>query len=129
MSGDARPAKVPMRARALLLGDRINTANLGRDQVISNAPLTYRCHEGYVTLFRYGVAVLTGLAPEQEEEELADLRSRVTRPVVPPEEEVGLIAIDADKDDQIVPGGPISLRTLTPERLIVIADALSKSVV
>jgi len=129
MTDEARPTKAPIRARALLLGDRINTANLGRDSVISNAPLTYRCKEGYVTLFRYGVAVLTGLTPEQEEELLAELRPRVSRPVVPPEEEVGLIAIDPDKDDQVVPGGPISLRAFTPERLIVIADALSKSVV
>lgn len=129
MPNDARPGKAPIRARALLLGDRINTANLGRDSVISNAPLTYRCFEGYVTLFRYGVAVLTGLTPEQEEEVLAALRPRLTRPVVPAEEEVGLIMIDPEKDDQVVPGGPISLRTFTPERLIVIADALSKSVV
>ncbi len=119
----------PIRARALLLGDRINTANLVRDGVISNAPLTYRWKDGYVTLFRYGVAVMTGLTPEQEEEVLAGLSPRLTRPVAPPEEEVGLIVIDPDKEDQIVPGGPISLRTLTPERLIVVADALSKSVV
>ena len=40
-----------------------------------------------------------------------------------------LIEIASDKDDQILPGGPISLKTITPEHLIVIADALSKSVV
>ena len=34
MDDDARSAKAPIRARALLLGDRINTANLGRDNVI-----------------------------------------------------------------------------------------------
>ena len=40
-----------------------------------------------------------------------------------------LIEIVPDKDDQILPGGPITLKTLTPDHLIVIADALSKSVV
>ena len=40
-----------------------------------------------------------------------------------------LIEIVPDKDDQILPGGPITLKTMTPEHLIVIADALSKSVV
>ena len=39
------------------------------------------------------------------------------------------IEIVPDKDDQILPGGPIMLKTMTPEHLIVIADALSKSVV
>jgi uncharacterized Rmd1/YagE family protein len=114
----------------LLLGDRINTSNPERDGIISNAPLTYRYgKDGYVTLFRYGVAVMTGLAPPEEEALLASLQPRLTRPVAPPEEEVGFIQIDADKDDQILPGGPISLKTFTPEHLIVIADALSKSVV
>jgi len=40
-----------------------------------------------------------------------------------------LIEIVPDKEDQILPGGPITLKTLTPDHLIVIADALSKSVV
>jgi uncharacterized Rmd1/YagE family protein len=40
-----------------------------------------------------------------------------------------LIEIAPDKDDQILPGGPMILKTLTPDHLIVIADALSKSVV
>jgi uncharacterized Rmd1/YagE family protein len=34
-----------------------------------------------------------------------------------------------EKEDQILPGGPITLKTVTPEHLVVIADALSKSVV
>jgi uncharacterized Rmd1/YagE family protein len=119
-----------IRARALLLGDRINTSNLERDGVVSNAPLTYRLgKDGCVTLFRYGVAVMIGLTPVQEDEVLQSLRSRVTRLVDPPEEEIGFIEIDAGKDDQILPGGPITLKTVTPEHLIVIADALSKSVV
>ncbi len=39
------------------------------------------------------------------------------------------VEVVAEKEDQILPGGPIVLKTLTPEHLIVIADALSKSVV
>jgi uncharacterized Rmd1/YagE family protein len=120
----------PRRARALLLGDRINTANIDRVQVICPAPLTYRCgHDGFVTLFRYGVAVLIGLTPTQEDEVLRDLRPRVNRPVDTPEEETAFVEIDAARDDQILPGGPITLKVLTPEHLIVVADALAKSVV
>ena len=120
----------PRRARALLLGDRINTSNIDRLQVICPAPLTYKLGPaGFVTLFRYGVAVLNGLTPAQEEEALRDLRLRVSRPLETPEEETAFVEIDAGRDDQILPGGPISLKVMTPEHLIVIADALAKSVV
>jgi uncharacterized Rmd1/YagE family protein len=123
-------ATLPRRARALLLGDRINTAGIDPAQVVCPAPLTYRFGaDGFVTLFRYGVAVLTGLTPAQDDEVLRGLRPRVSRAVDTPEEETALVAIDAAKDDQIFPGGPISLKTPTPEHLIVIADALAKSVV
>src|SRR5215475_1769444 len=128
----AEPVSSPTparRVRALLLGDRINTANVDRLQVVAAAPLTFKCADGLVTLFRYGVAVLIGLAPTQEEEVLRELRPRVSRPLDVPEEETAFVEIDAAKDDQILPGGPIVLKTLTPGHLIVIADALSKSVV
>jgi required for meiotic nuclear division protein 1 len=123
----ARPRK---RIRALLLSDRIDTANLEQDGVVSTAPLTFKYGSGgYVTLFRYGVVVLMGLTAAEEEQILRSVRLRLVRPVAPSEEESALIEIVPDKDDQILPGGPITLKTMTPEHLIVIADALSKSVV
>jgi uncharacterized Rmd1/YagE family protein len=119
-----------LRVRALLIGDRINTSNVDRVQVISPAPLTYRFGSGgFVTLFRYGVVVLSGLTPSQEDEVLREVRPRVSRPLDVPEEETASVEIDPAKDDQILPGGPIILKRFTPEHLIVIADALSKSVV
>jgi required for meiotic nuclear division protein 1 len=51
------------------------------------------------------------------------------RSVTPFEEEIALIEHNPDRDDQILPGGPIILKTVTPDQLIIIADALSKSVV
>jgi uncharacterized Rmd1/YagE family protein len=114
----------------VLLGDRINTANVDRLQVVCPAPLTYRCGpDGLVTLFRYGVAVLIGLSLQQEDEAIRELRPRVSRPLDTTEEETASVEIDASKDDQILPGGPIILKAVTPEHLIVVADALSKSVV
>jgi uncharacterized Rmd1/YagE family protein len=130
MSDVTEPVKAPRRARALLLGDRINTAGIDPAQVVSSSPLTYRVGaDGFVTLFRYGVAVLVGLTSAQEDYVLRELRPRVIGPVATPEEETAHVAIDSAKDDQILPGGPITLKTVTPEHLIVIADALSKSVV
>jgi uncharacterized Rmd1/YagE family protein len=118
------------RVRALLLSDRIETANLERDGVVSTVPLTYRSgKDGLVTVFRYGVVVLIGLVPAEEDEVLESLSARLIRPVVPREEEIAHIVIVPEKDDQILPGGPITLKAVTPEHLVVIADALSKSVV
>ena len=124
------PVKAPRRARAFLLGDRLNTAGIDPALVVSSSPLTYRVGtDGFVTLFRYGVAVLIGLSSAQEDYVLRELRPRIIGPVATPEEETAHVAIDSAKDDQILPGGPITLKTVTPEHLIVIADALSKSVV
>jgi uncharacterized Rmd1/YagE family protein len=123
------------RVRALLLSDRIDTSNPERVTperagVISTVPLTYRYGaNGVVTLFRYGVAVLMCLELAQEEEVLREVSGRLIRPIAPREEEIAQIVVDPEKDDQILPGGPITLKAATPEHLVVIADALSKSVV
>jgi uncharacterized Rmd1/YagE family protein len=127
---DIPSPKSRKRIRALLLSDRIDTSNLEHDHVVSTAPLTYKCgKDGYVTLFRYGVAVLMGLTGPEENEVLRSLQRRLIRPVKPSEEETVLIELTPDKEDQILPGGPVMLKTVTPDHLIVIADALSKSVV
>jgi len=46
-------------------------------------------------------------------------------PTDTPEEEAALVDIDSSRDDQILPGGPITLKVFTPEHLIVVADALA----
>jgi uncharacterized Rmd1/YagE family protein len=130
MTEDAQPPAVRRRVRALLLSDRIETAKLEPDGVVSTVPLTYRFgKDGLVTLFRYGVAVLIGLAPTEEHELLRSLSGRLIRAVEPHEEEIAHIVVEPAKEDQILPGGPITLKMATPEHLVVIADALSKSVV
>jgi uncharacterized Rmd1/YagE family protein len=127
----ARPAATGRkRVRAILLSDRIDTAQLEHDHVVSTVPLTYKFgKDGFVTLFRYGVAVMIGLTPEEEAEVLRGLKPRLIRPVQPAEEETVTIDLTPDKDDQILPGGPIVLKAITPDGLIVIADTLAKSVV
>jgi uncharacterized Rmd1/YagE family protein len=118
------------RGHAILLSDRIDTSQLEYDHVVSTAPLTYKYgKDGFVTLFRYGVVVMIGLTVEEEEEVLKSLRPRLIRPVQPAEEESVVIDLIPDKDEQIMPGGPIALKAITPDSLIVVADALSKSVV
>jgi uncharacterized Rmd1/YagE family protein len=65
----------------------------------------------------------------REDDVVRGLRARIIGPVAPREDETAIIQISPDKDEQILPGGPIQLRTITPEHMIVIADALAKSVV
>jgi uncharacterized Rmd1/YagE family protein len=126
----SQPAPGRKTVRALLLGDRIDTSGLDRTDVLSTTPLAFRAgHDGVVTVFRYGVVVMFGLSLLEEDEVLRGLRSRVVRPIEPPEEETAAIEITADKDGQVLPGGPILVKAITPEHMLVIADALAKSVV
>ncbi|HVX92453.1 MAG TPA: RMD1 family protein [Xanthobacteraceae bacterium] len=116
--------------RALLVGDRIDTSGLERRDVLSTNPLGFRAgQDGVVTLFRYGVAVLIGMSPLEEDEVLRSLQSRIVGPLQKREEEIAIVEIAPDKDEQIPPGGPIVLKALTPEHMVLIADALAKSVV
>ena len=117
-----------LTARALLLGDRLDVAGLERSDVLSTTPLAFRAgQDGFVALFRYGVAVLVGLTPLEEDEIIRSLRQRIQGEFARHEEETAIIEISPERDDQIPPGGPIYIKQLSTERLIVIADALSKS--
>jgi uncharacterized Rmd1/YagE family protein len=129
--GDSRQAlRSTKRIKAMLLSDRIDTAGLEHEGVISTVPLTYRvAAEGLVTLFRYGVAVIMCTSPQEEAEIVRSLQPRLISPVAVVEDETLLIEVSPDKEDQILPGGPMVLKNATPDRLIIIADALSKSVV
>jgi uncharacterized Rmd1/YagE family protein len=125
----AAPA-VQKKVHALLLGDRIDTTGLERTDVLSTVPLAFRAgHEGVVTVFRYGVVVLFGMSLLEEDEVLRALAGRLIGPFVQREDETATIEINPDKDEQILPGGPIALKAVTPEHMVVIADALAKSVV
>jgi uncharacterized Rmd1/YagE family protein len=117
-----------LTARALLLGERIDTAGLERSDVINTAPLAFRVGEGFAVLFRYGVAVLIGLSPVEEDTTIRGLQSRINGRFEKPDEETATIEISGVPDDNIAPGGPIQIKDLSPARLVVIADALAKNV-
>jgi uncharacterized Rmd1/YagE family protein len=130
MAPDPTMLAVRRKVRALLLGDRIDTSGLERTDVLSTTPLAFRAgKEGVVTVFRYGVVVLFNLAVLEEDEVLRGLRERIVRPITLREDETATIEIAPDKDEQILPGGPILLKSISPEHMLVIADALAKSVV
>lgn len=119
-----------LTARALLLGERLDTVVLAaeRPDVVNTAPLAFRVGDGFIVLFRYGVAVLIGLSPAEEHETLRGLQKRVIGPFDKIEDETAAIDVSDTHDDQIPPGGPIQVKDLSPPRLAVIADALAKNV-
>jgi len=102
---DVSPATAPTRltARALIVGERIDTAGLERPDMISSLPLAFRVGEpGMAALFRFGVAVMVGLSPLEEEDLLAKLRSRVTGARALGDDEIAVL--------EIAPDGEILLR-------------------
>lgn len=129
---DAAPlSALPTRvtARALLLAERIDTSGLERSDLISTAPLAFRVGtEGFAAFFRYGVAVLVGLTPIEEDDVLRKVRPRLIGTYERMEDETAALVVHRNTDDQVPPGGPISVQDLTGARLLVIADALAKNV-
>ena len=116
--------------RALVLGDRIDTAGLERTDTIATVPLAFHTgQKGFVALYRFGVAVLAGLSPLEEEDVVKRLAGRVGGARRDHEdEESAILEIAAETDDKVPPGGPIVIKDLSEARFLVIADALAKSV-
>jgi len=116
-------------ARALLLGDRLDTAGLERSDMMSANPLAFQAGaHGFVALYRFGVAVMVGLSPLEEEDVLKRVKLRVSGPHAHIDDEMAILEISGDQDDKISPSGAITMKDLSPERLLVLSDALAKSV-
>jgi uncharacterized Rmd1/YagE family protein len=116
-------------AHALLVGDRINTMGF-EGEALSAVPLAVRIDKaGIAILFRYGVVVLIGLSPDDETGFLESLKPRIGGKIARFEEETAIVALTGEAEDQVQAGGPIQLRDMLLERLLVIADVLAKSVV
>ena len=125
----SNPAAQQITAHALLIGDRINTAGF-EGQVLSSAPLAVRVgSNGIAVLFRYGVVVFIGLSVAEEAEFLERLRARSFGKITPPEEEWAKVQVAKEAEEPIPVGGPILVREFSLERLLLVADALAKSVV
>lgn len=115
-------------ARALLLGERIDTAGLERADLVSTAPLAFHAGQsGFAVLYRFGVAVLFGLSPLEEDEIVTKIGARVAG-ASRGDDETLIIEAAPDGEEKALPDGRLSVRDLSEARLLVIADALAKSV-
>ena len=98
-TAQARPLTAArLTARAILLGERIDTAGLERRDLIATNPIAFKAGaNGQVVLFRYGAAVLIGLAAIEEDEVLRALAPRVLSRFERQEQESATIEIIAEE--------------------------------
>jgi uncharacterized Rmd1/YagE family protein len=126
---DVTTAPTRLTVHALIVGERIDTAGLERPDTISLLPLAFRVGEhGMVALFRFGVAVMVGLTPLEEEDLLHKLQWRVSGERARGDDETAVLEISPDSDEQKAAGGAIQIKNLSPQRFLVVADALAKTV-
>lgn len=118
-----------MTAHAVQVGDRINTTGF-EGEILSNTPLSMRTPgNGVAVVFRYGVVVLIDMSPQQERDFLEKVSAYVFGKFERYEEEIATIKLSDADEDQVPVGGPIQVKSMSHERLLVVADALAKSVV
>ncbi len=123
----ALPGRSTLTARAVLLGERIDTAGLERRDALSTSPLSFRTGDGLVVVFRYGVVVLIGLDPLAEDEVLRGIAPRVQGPLSLREEESIALAAGGDQEEGVAADGVVRIGALSPDKLLVVADAVAKS--
>jgi uncharacterized Rmd1/YagE family protein len=123
----ADPTSSTLSARALVLGERIDTAGLERRDAISTAPLSFSMDNGLVVVFRYGVVVLIGLDSKAEEQVLERILPRVQGVLSEREEERIQLGLRDDQDEGVGADGVVRIGALAPDKLLVVADALAKS--
>ncbi len=121
--------RTDLKARALLLGDRLDLKPFKIADCLATTPLTVEADESgaIAVLFRYGVTVLFGANALSEVRHLESLRHLVTNPYPAPEIEE--MEIHSGRKGVGVQSGAVFLDGISLEKLQVIADALSKSLV
>jgi uncharacterized Rmd1/YagE family protein len=118
-----------LKARAWLLGDRLDLKSFKISDCLATTPLTLEVDSegGIAVLFRYGVVVLFGMHAADEVRFIDTLKILLTNPYKSPETEE--MEIHSGKDSIGVQSGAVSLDDITLEKLQIIADALSKNLV
>jgi len=118
-----------LKARALLLGDRLDLKLFIIADCLSTTPLTLKVNAegGIGVLFRYGVVVLFGVNNDDEGMFVETLKPLLTNSYSSPEIEE--LEIHCGRNNIGVQSGAVSLDDISLEKLQVIADALSKNLV
>ena len=127
MSADKPVASRAFKARALLLGARLDLRNWPEAETLARAPLTAcLAGGGIAVLFRYGVAVLIDAPPEAERVLLERLAALTEHPYRVAEIEELDVRVDGSRPEGLQDGALV-LQSASLERLQLVAEALSKS--
>jgi required for meiotic nuclear division protein 1 len=121
--------KRTFRARGLLLGERLDLRSLSKADRLADAPLTLSLREGgAAVLFRYGAVVLFDVTTTEQAAFLEQIKPFIIQPFGEMETEEVEIRIEAESREG-VSGSAVILQDSTIERLQIVADILSKSIV
>lgn len=121
--------KSAIKARALLLGERIDLKGIEMVQRLAIAPTVVSVGTGGIAaFFRYGAVVLFELQPLEQAAFVESLRPFLVEPFTPVETEEVTLRLTPDQEEQ-VSNGVITLLDYSLPRLQIIADTLAKSVV
>jgi uncharacterized Rmd1/YagE family protein len=112
--------------RALLIGARIDTRHLAD---FIDAEELGPGDGGVGFVFPFGVVVLFGVSDEAERAILASIGHQVSEPVDDFEMETATIEIKPKAEEQVQHDGRILLREASPERLLLTATVLARSVI
>jgi uncharacterized Rmd1/YagE family protein len=122
------PARRDFRARALLVGERIDLHLLEATGHLATMPLAIRVKgSGVAVLFRYGAVVLFDLPPLDEATFLEQLGPYIRNRHAAVETEEANVIVGHEARDEIK-GNTIYLENNALERLQIVADVLAKSV-
>jgi uncharacterized Rmd1/YagE family protein len=117
-----------IRARALLLGDRLDIRALEATHRLAMAPVVVTAGDrGAAVLFKYGAVVLFHVSPLEEVGLLASLQKMVGDPYEKPDTEEVEVRV-ATTDPEGVEAGIIKVVSLSVERMQLIAEVMARSV-
>lgn len=116
--------------RALFIGEKLDLRTLENTKYLGNSPLIIAAGEhGCAVLQRYGAIVLFGVNPSEEAAFVNNLQPWVTKPFEEPEVEEARVKLNFDGKETLTDNDIIELKQFSIERLQIVADVLSKSVV
>jgi uncharacterized Rmd1/YagE family protein len=119
-----------IRARAVAVGERIDTRSLERGRALHLSPLTVPAGErGAAVVFRYGAIVFFELEPVEEAWFVETLKPFVQGAFESPESEEVELAIEPEQEGRVAADGSLAIRDADLARLQIVAHILGKSVV
>lgn len=117
-----------LRARAVLLGERLDTKGFTWGTKLSVLPLTVRLpNQGVAVIFRYGAIVFFSTSPDDEALCVEYCLPLLSGKLSTPESETLEIEVNQDSPERVV-GNHITIPEITIGHLQAIADVMAKSV-